>query len=64
MEKFCRDCAYFYADNRITPYRRDAMYFCRRKGVFFSRNTALHTKNRILPDDPACPNFKKTSQKT
>ena len=64
MEKLCCDCTYFYADNRITTYRRDPMYFCRRKGVFFSRNTALHKKNRILPDDPACVHFEKTPQKT
>lgn len=60
MEKICRTCRYFYADDRITLYRRDPMYFCRKKGVFFSRNVAVHEQNRILPNDPACPYYKKT----
>lgn len=55
----CADCRFFYTDNRVTPYRRDPMYFCRKKGAFFSRNYSVHEKNRILPKDPACPLFKK-----
>lgn len=50
----CADCRFFYADDRITPYR-----FCRKKGSFFSRNYAVHEQNRILPEDPACSFFKK-----
>ena len=55
----CADCRFFYADDRITPYRRDPMFFCRKKGSFFSRNYAVHEQNRILPEDPACSFFKK-----
>lgn len=57
--RWCADCRYFYADDRIMPYRRDPMFFCRKKGAFFSRNFAVHEQNRILPEDPACSLFKK-----
>ena len=53
----CSECRYFFADQRVTPYQRDPMFFCKRKGVFASRNYAVHEKNRILKDDPACSLF-------
>ena len=58
-DRRCADCRFFCADDRITPYRRDPMFFCRKKGTFFSRNYAVHEQNRILPEDPTCPLFKK-----
>ncbi|MBM6919611.1 hypothetical protein H6A12_00305 [Phocea massiliensis] len=59
----CADCKYFYEDTRITSYRRDPMFFCRRKGIFASRNYAVHEKNRILKTDAACSMFSKKQEK-
>lgn len=53
----CKDCTFFYDDDRITEYRRDACYFCRRKGAFFSRNYKVGEGTRIDCGDNACKDF-------
>lgn len=55
--RLCRDCRWFYADDRSTVYRRPPCYFCRRKGPFFSRSWRIGEGTRIGYDDPACPDF-------
>ena len=57
-ESVCRECRYAFLDGRCTDYRRDAIWFCRRKGAFFSRNYRVSEGTRIDPDAPACPYFK------
>ena len=54
----CADCIYCWLDDRRTDYRRDRCWFCLRRGPFFSRNTPIGTQNRIIPDFPACLDFK------
>lgn len=54
---YCRDCHWFFADNRVTEYRRDGYCFCRKKGAFFSRNYRIGEGTRIAPDQKACPEF-------
>lgn len=53
----CSDCHFFYADDRITAYRRETCYFCKRKGAFFSRNYKVGEGTRIGLHDDACENF-------
>lgn len=55
----CKDCEFFYMDDRITAYRRETCYFCKRKGAFFSRNYQVGEGTRIGYDDAACKNFNK-----
>lgn len=50
----CKDCEYFYADDRITDYRRESCCFCRRKGAFFSRNYRVGEGTRVGLNDNAC----------
>lgn len=59
---FCKDCKYFYDDNRETVYRRNHCYFCKKKGVHFSRNVKVGEKNRISPNDFACDFFVKSDK--
>ncbi|MBC8560000.1 hypothetical protein [Fumia xinanensis] len=59
----CRECRYFYDDCRDTVYRRSHCYFCKRKGLYFSRNCRIGEENRILPDDPACKFFQIAEEK-
>lgn len=54
---YCRDCYWFFADDRVTDYRRDCYCFCRKKGAFFSRNYRIGEGTRIAPDQKACPEF-------
>ncbi|MBC8571168.1 hypothetical protein [Zongyangia hominis] len=54
----CKDCVYFYADDRGSAYRRPPCYFCRRKGVFFSRNYRVGEGTRIGREDDACEHFR------
>lgn len=54
---YCRDCYWFFADDRVTDYRRDCYCFCRKKGAFFSRNYRIGEETRIAPDQKACPEF-------
>lgn len=56
----CQNCKYCYRDDRASDYRRDVMFFCRKKGVFFSRNYRVGEGSRIQGDDPACSWFVKT----
>ena len=53
----CRDCAFFYADDRVIKYRRQPMFFCNRKGAFHSRNFRIGEGTRIAEDSPACDLF-------
>ncbi len=55
----CKDCKYFYEDLRDTVYRRDNCFFCKRRGVHFSRNVKQGEGNRVMPDTPICENFSK-----
>lgn len=57
----CRNCKYCYRDNRIADYRRGEMFFCRKKGAFFSRNYRVGEGTRIHGNDIACGQFVKTS---
>ena len=54
---YCRDCRWFFADNRAWEYRRDGYCFCRKKWAFFSRNYRIGEGTRIAPDQKACPEF-------
>lgn len=54
---FCKDCRFFYADNRVMKYRRQPMFFCNRKGAFHSRNFRIGEGSRIDKDDTACSLF-------
>ena len=53
----CKDCRFFYADNRIIKYRRQPMFFCNRKGAFHSRNFRIGEGTRIAENAQACPLF-------
>ena len=57
MQKNCKECRFFYEDNRNTLYTRSRYCFCRRKGAFFSRNYRIGEKTRIDPGNKACEAF-------
>lgn len=56
-ENSCETCQFAFCDDRCTDYRRDPMWFCRRKGPFFSRNYRVGEKTRIDPKSPACDDY-------
>ncbi|MEG2597648.1 MAG: hypothetical protein RR977_04385 [Oscillospiraceae bacterium] len=58
----CKDCRFFYDDERDTVYRRKHCYFCKRQGVYFSRNYRVGEKGRIEKDDFACTYFRKQTE--
>ncbi len=60
--RYCRDCRYFYRDDRSTLYIRSLYCFCQKKGVFFSRNYRIGEGTRIGEGDTACPDFQEKSQ--
>lgn len=60
---FCRDCRWFFRDDRISEYRRDSYCFCRKKGAFFSRNYRIGEGTRIAPNQKACPDFEPVVKK-
>ena len=53
----CRECKWFWLDDRNTDYRQDTFCFCRRKGAFFSRNFRIGEGTRIAPNQKACSWF-------
>lgn len=53
----CRECRFFYIDNRVIKYRRQPMFFCDRKSVFHSRNFRIGEGSRIAENAEACPLF-------
>lgn len=57
-DRRCAGCRFFYADDRITPYRRDPMFFCRKKGALFSRNYAVHEQNGFCRKIRRAPSLK------
>lgn len=54
---YCKDCLYFYVDERENVYRREPCYFCKRKGPFYSRSFRIGEGTRITQEDKACPFF-------
>ena len=57
MNQHCIDCRYCWKDDRSTVYRRPPMYFCKKKGGFFSRSYKIGVGNRIDPEAPSCEKF-------
>lgn len=57
MNARCIDCRHCWQDDRHSVYRRPPLYFCRKKGSFFSRNYRVGEGTRIAPDQLACPLF-------
>ena len=62
MEKRCKDCRHFYADDRETVYRRGEMFFCKASPYPMSRQYKPGEGSRVSPDMPACPRFRKNSE--
>ena len=62
MKARCIDCRHCWKDDRQSVYRRPPLYFCRRKGSFFSRNYRVGEGTRIAPDQPSCLLFEPISK--